>query len=126
MVFTKKQQAIFSYQSNNTGNDVSREIRDFSFEDIGRQEFNINKRDWLSIRKIAAPSFSQERWLDNNVHLGSANYLIRLKKDIDLKVNVSYLNDSQQQMGNTQTLFFTQNDTISISERVNNNFYIFG
>ena len=124
MVFTKKQQAIFSYQSNNTGNDVSREIRDFSFEDIGRQEFNINKRDWLSIRKIAAPSFSQERWLDNNVHLGSANYLIRLKKDIDLKVNVSYLNDSQQQMGNTQTLFFTQNDTISISERVNNNFYI--
>jgi hypothetical protein len=123
MVFTKKQQAIFSYQGNNTGNDVSREIRDFSFEDFGRQEFNISKKDWLSIRKIAAPSFSQERWLDNNVHLGSANYLIRLKKDIDLKVNVSYLNDSQQQIGNTQTLFFTPNDTISISERVNNDFY---
>lgn len=123
MIFTKKNQAIFTYQSNNTGHDVSREIRDFSFSDFERGEYNINKRDWLSIRGLAAPLFSPQRWLDNNVHLGSANYLIRLKKDVDLKTNFSYLNDAQRQIGETQTRFFTSTDTIDLEERTNNNLF---
>ncbi|MGY5847955.1 carboxypeptidase-like regulatory domain-containing protein [Salegentibacter sp. HM20] len=123
MIFTKKNQAIVTYQANNTGHDVSREIRDFSFSDFGREEFNINKRDWLSIRGLAEPPFSQQRWLDNNVHLGSANYLIRLKKDVDLKTNISYLNDAQRQIGNTQTRFFTPTDTIDLVENTNNDLF---
>lgn len=124
MIFTKKNQAIVTYQANNTGSDVSREIRDFSIADFGREEFNITKSDWLSIRQLAAPPFSQERWLDNNVHLGSANYLIRLKKDVDLKTNISYLNDAQQQIGNTQTRFFTPTDTIDLSENTRNDLFV--
>ncbi|MCM4160899.1 carboxypeptidase-like regulatory domain-containing protein [Antarcticibacterium flavum] len=123
MIFTRKNQAIVTYQSNNTGHDVSREIRDFSFSDFGRGDYNINKRDWLSIRGLAAPPFSQQRWLDNNVHLGSANYLIRLKQDVDLKTNISYLNDAQRQIGNTQTRFFTPTDTIDLVERTNNDLF---
>ncbi|CAM4290504.1 carboxypeptidase-like regulatory domain-containing protein [Gillisia limnaea] len=123
MIFTKKNQAIITYQSNNTGSDVSREIRDFSISDFGRQEFSINKRDWLSIRRLAEPPFSQERWLDNNVHLGSVNYLIRLKKDVDLKTNISYLNDAQRQIGNTQTRFFTPTGTIELVEQTNNDLF---
>ncbi len=123
MIFTKKNQAIVTYQSNNTGNDVSREIRDFSFSGFGRQELSINKRDWLAIRGLAEPPFSQQRWLDNNVHLGSVNYLIRLKKDLDLKTNISYLNDTQRQMGNTQTRFFTPTDTIDLVENTNNDLF---
>ncbi|MBZ9631654.1 carboxypeptidase-like regulatory domain-containing protein [Salegentibacter sp. LM13S] len=124
MLFTKQNQAIVTYQANNTGSDVSREIRDFSIADFGREEFNSSKSDWLSIRQLAEPPFSQERWLDNNVHLGSANYLIRLKKDVDLKTNISYLNDAQQQIGNTQTRFFTPTDTIDLLERTNNDLFI--
>ena len=120
MIFTKKQQAIVTYQANNTGSDVSREIRDFSITDFGREEFSIDKRDWLSIRQLAPPPFEQERWLDNNVHLGSVNYLIRLKNDMDLKTNISYLNDTQKQFGNTQTLFFTPTDTIDLHENSSN------
>ena len=124
MIFTKKQQAIVTYQSNKTGSDVSREIRDFSFSDFGREEFNINKSDWLGIRQLTPPPFEQERWLDNNVHLGSVNYLIRLKKDFDLKTNISYLNDAQQQIGNTQTRFFTPTDTIDLVENTQNHLFI--
>ena len=123
MLFTKKNQAIVTYQANNTGSDVSREIRDFSIADFGREEFNTSKTDWLSIRQLAEPPFSQERWLDNNVHLGSTNYLIRLKKDVDLKTNISYLNDAQQQIGNTQTRFFTPTDTIDLAENTNNDLF---
>ena len=124
MLFTKKNQAIVTYQANNTGSDVSREIRDFSISDFGREEFNTSKSDWVSIRQLAEPPFSQERWLDNNVHLGSANYLIRLKKDVDLKANISYLNDAQKQIGNTQTRFFTPTDTIDLLENTNNDLFI--
>ena len=124
MLFTKKNQAIVTYQANNTGSDVSREIRDFSIEDFGREEYNTSKTDWLSVRQLAEPHFSQERWLDNNVHLGSANYLIRLKKDVDLKTNISYLNDAQQQIGNTQTRFFTPTDTIDLTENTINDLFL--
>lgn len=124
MIFTKKNQAIATYQANNTGSDVSREIRDFSIADFGREQFNTSKSDWLSIRQLAAPPFSQERWLDNNVHLGSANYLIRLKKDVDLKANISYLNDAQQQIGNTKTRFFTPTDTINLAENNRNDLFV--
>lgn len=124
MIFTKKNQAIVTYQSNNTGSDVSREINDFSFSNLNRQEFNINKRDWLAIRRLTEPPFSQDRWLDNNVHLGSANYMIRLKKDVDLKTNISYLNDAQRQIGNTRTRFFTPTDTIDLVEKTHNNLFL--
>ena len=124
MLFTKKNQAIVTYQANNTGNNVSRAISDFSIADFGREQFDITKNDWLSIRQLAEPPFSSERWLDNNVHLGSVNYLVRLKNDLDLKTNISYLNDAQQQMGNTQTRFFTPTDTINILEKTNNELFI--
>lgn len=123
MIFTKKNQAIVTYQSNNIGSDVSREIRDLSFSNFDRKEFNINKRDWLSILRLAVPPFSQNRWLDNNVHLASANYLIRLKKDVDLKTNISYLNDIQRQIGNNQTRFITPTDTIDLVEQTHNNLF---
>lgn len=124
MIFTKKQQAIVTYQANNTGSDVSREIRDFSISDFGREEFRIDKRDWLGIRQLSPPPFEQERWLDNNVHLGSVNYLIKLRKEVELKTNISYLNDAQRQIGSTQTLFFTPTDTIELVENIDNNLFI--
>ena len=123
MIFTKKQQVIVTYQANNIGSDVSREIRDYSFSDFGLEEFSINKKDWVGIRGLSPPSFEQERWLDNNVHLGSLNYLIRLKKDVDLKMNISYLNDSQGQIGSIQTRFFTPTDTLDLVENIHNELF---
>ena len=123
MIFTKKRQAIVTYQSNNTGSDVSGEIRNFSINFFG-DEFNIDKTDWLSIQNVSPPPFSAERWLDNNVHLGSANILQRVKEDIDLKLNISYLNDYQKQDGSTQTRYFTPTDTIDIIENTSNNIFV--
>ncbi|AVR47460.1 hypothetical protein C7S20_12310 [Christiangramia fulva] len=123
MIFTKKRQAIVTYQSNNTGNDVSDEIRKFSIKYSGI-DFDINQEDWLAIQNISAPPFSSERWLNNNVHLGSANILQRVKRDLDLKLNISYLNDYQQQDGRTQTRYFTPTDTIDVIENTNNNNFV--
>ncbi len=123
MIFAKKRQAIVTYQSNNTGSDVSREIRDFSF-DLSGNDFSIDKTDLLSIQKLSEPPFAEDRWLDNNVHLGSVNFLQRIKEDVELKVNLSYLNDAQSQQGRTETRFFTLNDTINLIEKTNNKFFV--
>jgi hypothetical protein len=46
--------------------------------------------------QLANPKFSEKRWLDNSIHLLSSNYLQK-KERLQLRVNVSYLNDYQQQ-----------------------------
>jgi len=122
MIFTKKRQAIVTYQSNNTGYDVAREIRDFSF-DMFTNRFSIGKTNLLGILEISEPPFSENRWLDNNAHLGSVNYLTRLKKDYEIKTNISYLNDVQNQIGRKRTRFFTPSDTIKLIENTNNQFF---
>ncbi len=124
MLFTKKQQMITSYQTNNVGNDISNEIKTLTFEDLLDQfESNNKKKDWVTIQELSSPPFSKKSWLDNNAHLFTTNYLVRLKKDLDLKINLSYVNDFQQQNGNTQTTFFTPTDTINIIENTNNKLF---
>ena len=124
MLFTDKQQALISYQSNNSGKNVSSEIEEFSIEDFGQNSYDITKpKNWLSLRQLSIPALSDNLWLDNNVHLGSINYLVRVKKDLDLKANLSYLNDAQNQLGEVETIFFTPQDTITISEDLNNKLF---
>jgi hypothetical protein len=124
MLFSKKQQMITSYQTNNVGNDISNEIKTLTIEDLLDQfESNNEKKDWVTIQELSSPPFSKKRWLDNNAHLFTTNYLVRLKKDLDLKVNLSYINDFQQQNGNTQTSFFTPTDTINIIENTSNRLF---
>ena len=123
MLFHKKRQFIASYQSNNTGKNVANQVRDFSLNLTGTS-YDIAKTDWVSLLNPATPPFSQDRWLDNNVHLASANGIQRLKNDLDLKLNLSYLNDYQQQQGSTQTTIYTPQDTVSISEVIDNRLFI--
>jgi hypothetical protein len=61
----------------------------------------------------------------------SSNYLQKLKKDYELRVNVLYLNDYQQQKGFTNTQFFClrtidllEENTINLLQFFANKFYI--
>lgn len=125
MLFSKKKQMLSSYQSNNTGNDVALQLKTLTIEDLLDQfESNSEKQDWLSIQKLQTPNFSEKRWLDNNNHLITTNYLQKLKNDYELRLNVSYINEYQQQNGVTNTQFFTSTDTINLFEQKYNQFYI--
>lgn len=124
MLFSKNKQMISTYQANNVGKNIASQLKTLTFEDLIAQiEQNDENQDWLSIQKIQPPNFSDKRWLDNNAHLISTNYLEKLKKDYELRLNVSYLNDYQQQKGYTNTQFFTANDTIILSEEKYNQLY---
>lgn len=124
MLFSKKRQMLTSYQSNNTGNNVASQLKTLTIDELLEQfERNDEKQDWLAIQQLAVPNFSEQRWLDNNIHLITTNYLQKLKNDYELRLNISYLNDNQQQNGFTDTQFFTVNDTIALFENKNNQLY---
>ena len=117
MLFTKKRQMLTTYQTNNTGDNVAVQLKKLTIEDVLNQfENNSEKIDWLTIQEIVNPKFSEKRWLDNSIHLLSSNYLQKLQKDYELRVNVSYLNDYQQQKGFTNTQFITPTGTVDLLE----------
>ena len=117
MVFSKDQQMIASYQSNNLGNNVAKQIKTLTIEDLLNPfENDDSKKNWVRIVPLTTPSFSDTRWLNNQIHLGSLNFLKKLSKGYELKANLSYLHDNQRQRGITHTINYTSQDTISIVE----------
>ena len=124
MLFTKKKQMLTTYQTNNTGDNVALQLQKLTIEDVINQtEGKSVKSDWLAIQQLATPNFSEKRWLNNSTHLLSANYLHKLKKEYELRLNTSYLNDYQQQKGYTNTQFITPTNTITLLEEKHNQFF---
>ncbi|SUP54339.1 Uncharacterised protein [Weeksella virosa] len=116
MLFTKKQQMIGSYQGNNRGNDVSRQLRTLSLEDFLNDSEKFSNESWLSIAGVQTPNFDSERWLDNAINIGSWNHLFKLKKELDLRLNLSYHNDFQKRFGETTTQYFLPTGDIFLNE----------
>ncbi|SFE68998.1 hypothetical protein SAMN04488541_100559 [Thermoflexibacter ruber] len=124
MVFNKKRQLIFSYQTNNVGHDVSQEIKTLTIENLFEQLDNpTQKTDLLSIIPLRLPNIASNRYLDNRVNMLSANFLTRLKKDIDIRLNVSYLNDYQRQQGENTTEYFLTTENVLLNEKISNRTY---
>lgn len=123
LVFTKNSQMLTSYQYNNTGNDLSRSINDFSSSNNVLDGFSATKKSILSLRQLSKPPFASSRWLDNNDHLGNFDYLQRLKNGTELKVNLSYLNGVQTDDGTRNTSYITQDNTIHIKENIENSIF---
>lgn len=124
MLFSKTKQVIGSYQTNNIGENITNQTKVLTIDDlINDFEIISEKQNWLGIQMLNTPSFSNKRWLLNDSHIGSINFLQKLKNDYQFKMNVSYLNDSQKQFGNTISKFYTQNDTIELFERKQNNLF---
>ncbi|MEO5946481.1 MAG: TonB-dependent receptor [Chitinophagaceae bacterium] len=122
MLFKKKLQFINTYKYNNTGLDNLRELSSHNiFEYINAIQNGTIKRDLVNVVQPSPPSFSPQRYLFNNVHVASVNLLISLKKDYQLRINTSYVNDFQEQLSNVVTKFYLPADTVTISEQNNYN-----
>lgn len=121
MVFNKKQQIIYSYQNNNMGDDVAADLKVLTIEDlIEKLDYDSDKKNLMGIQNLAVPDFESRRYLDNNVHLFSANHLVKINKDVQLKVNTSYLQDKQKHVGALRTAYYLADDTIVLNENINN------
>lgn len=124
MFFAKNKQMISSYQTNNIGNDVTNETKYLTLEQILDDLEGYNDKKWLKINELSPPSFSSKRWLNNNAHLISSNFLFRIKKDVNFKTDISYINDYQKQYGENKTIFLTPNESLNISESTSNKLFV--
>ncbi|MBS4012395.1 MAG: hypothetical protein KGZ97_01375 [Bacteroidetes bacterium] len=123
MLFTRKYQMVGSYQANNSGEDVSSQLKMLG---AGNSSIvflsDAGNPGVLSMQTINPPGFSTNRYLDNNIHLVNANSLVRIKSDITLRANLFYVFDNQGQKGITYRTLYTPTDTLNFTEIVNNDF----
>src|SRR5699024_10337796 len=121
MLFNPKKQVLISYQANNTGDDVSSQLKVLTIEDLLNGVIEEpGKSNWLGIKNIQTGPIDKKRALNNNVHMISANYLQRLKKDVDLRIKTSYVNDYQKPEGSISSRYFVMGDTTAVFEQLNN------
>ncbi len=123
MMFTRKYQMVASYQANNSGEDVSTQLKMLGagsgsvFVLSGQENPGM-----LGMQTISPPNFTTNRFLDNNIHLINANSLVKINRDMTLRANLFYVYDKQFQNGVTFRTLYTPTDTLNFTEVVNNDF----
>jgi hypothetical protein len=123
MAFTKDFQLFGSYQANNTGQDVARQLKAVGFQDmLLHPEKTFQDYSPLNVRSAKIPLTDQVRFLFNNIHQVNLNGLIRLKNDLLLRANIHFVNDWQQQKAVANRVVYAPADTIAFNESLNNRY----
>ncbi|MDQ0592203.1 hypothetical protein QFZ37_000572 [Chryseobacterium ginsenosidimutans] len=123
MFFGQKSQWVVNYKTNNMGEQVENEgnILAFGNRFEGRR-INASQNDWLNVENASTPNLPVKRYLMNNVHYVSANYLTNIdkKKEWELKANANYTNNAVERESYSKQEYFGGNSNIV---NVFNNFY---
>jgi len=121
MLLSTDFQLLASYQTNNTGNDVSRQLQQLISRDKLVFPFQTSEAimlfDGASSEQYGA--IDKKRYLDNRIHLANVNVLVPLKKDLQLRANVYFVDDMRKNQSFEERIYFLPEDTI----RLNQNYY---
>jgi len=121
LLFMKKYKAINYLKANNTGMDLSDEVTSFNINDL-LNKLDIRKPDnLLSLGSVTKPQLPKSRYLFNNTGMVNTNNLVTLKNDIQLKTNIYYLYDHQQQDYQSETTIALPGSTVHYTEQQKNN-----
>lgn len=116
MLLSSKMQLLASYQSNNTGDDVSRQINRFAR--ANKAVFPFHPSEKLSLFDLSDleqyAGLDTKRYLDNQIHLSNVNVLIPLKKDLQLRATVFYVNDLRRNQSFEDRTYYLPEDTIRL------------
>lgn len=100
MYFAKKHQSIVGYKSNNSGLDLSKELRSFTARNAFENE-NI-----LGVSMPSPPSIDQQRYLFNNSNAVTVNNVFKTKDDNELNFNLYFLNDHENRESSARTSYY--------------------
>lgn len=114
MIFRPEYQILTSYQTNNIGANLSDQLDKLTITNIEKRLNRIN--NWVSIQNSRKPPIAPQVWLNNDVHMASLNYLTKIRKGYQLKVDFNYLIDEQDFLSQNRTVFLSNLDTIMINE----------
>ncbi|WP_172281628.1 carboxypeptidase-like regulatory domain-containing protein [Chryseobacterium sp. LAM-KRS1] len=123
MFFGQKSQWVVNYKTNNMGEQVENEGNILAFGNrFEGKRINASQNDWLNVENADTPSLPVKRYLLNNVHYLSANYLTNIdkKKEWELKANANYTNNAVEREAYNRKDYF---DGSSNTTNILNNFY---
>ncbi|MCO6498276.1 MAG: carboxypeptidase regulatory-like domain-containing protein [Chitinophagaceae bacterium] len=105
MLLTKKQQALVSLKSNNTGEDVAGDLGMIMFSS-GFEGFTMEAPtgSFLGTASVSPPGqIDRQRYWFNQSHAVSANVLIPARKDWEIKSNTTFTDHDLTLTGNRET-----------------------
>ncbi|MDR2148288.1 MAG: hypothetical protein LBE91_17730 [Tannerella sp.] len=120
MRFAPKFQSLNTYKTNNTGQDISRELTDFSIEDFfNSRENRDDLADYIKIETSTVPALEEERSLFNESNILTTNDLLKLTRDYDLKVQAGYIHNCLSSDRMTENTYFFADSAQMIEENEN-------
>lgn len=99
MFFGKNFQTIMTYKTNNTGDDVARELE--SSMGMGWEAERLT-----GVQEPGNPPVNERLYLNNNIHSVSINTINKTGEDSDLTVNAYYIHDNRNQAAENRTSYF--------------------
>ncbi len=113
MRFSKKNQKIYTYKTNNSGKDISKELTSFY------SNYNVGNKQVTYISTPAPPNIRFERFNFNKSHALTFNNLNKLKNESEINYNIIYYNDNYKSSGLSRTSYLLPDEgTKIISEKM--------
>lgn len=121
MYFTNRRQQLFTYETNNSGTDINKELKSFTADNpIG----NLQLTD---IQQPTPPSIRFERYNFNTTHAVTVNNLFKLKNEAELTTNLTYYHNKDNRHSFARTFYILAGEptkiieeNISTQSRINN------
>jgi len=116
MAFKDKYKAINYIKGNNVGLDVSNDLISHNFSSSGDSPSTL-----LSLGTAGDPDLPRNRYLLNKSGLINLNNLVNVKKEVQLRANLSYYHDDQRQDYSKSTTITDPTGTVNYTETQRNN-----
>lgn len=116
MMFKNNYKAINYVGGNNIGYDMQKELVSHNLMDYLQRIDNTVPSPVLSLGPVNTPELADNRFLFNKAGIVNLNNLIKVKKNVQLRVNAYYLHDARRQDFKQQTRFFLPGDTAEYNE----------
>jgi len=122
MMFKDSYKAINYLKGNNVGDDVANDLVSHNLSDYLQRIDNNLPSTVLSLGSVPNPNLLQNRYLFNQSGILNLNNLVNLKKGEQLRINLYYLHDTQQQDYKEQTQIYLPGDTVKYTETEKNKY----
>lgn len=117
MMFSKEWQMISTYKTNNTGDDLQRDIREH-IDIFAKTGQKYSEAEYLTLPVGNKSELEQRRTLLNKSHLLSTNWIFGIGKDATLDAQVSYLTDREHSDHITNSEYFSAEGSRKIEDRL--------
>lgn len=106
--FAKNRQHLITYKTNNSGTDLSRELRTLTHGDAALSS------QFVQMQMPAPPGIEQSKYYFNNSHAASVNNVWKTRTGGEVNVNLVYLNDHEHRDSHEQTIYMLPDGTTTV------------